>query len=489
MNSYIISSSLNKNRVFILQKSELEKRFDPFFYVPNLLELEKKVIAKNPKKLRDYVISLASGATPKTTESEKYYAEKENGIPFLRVQNLSPTGVLEFDDCKYINQETHNGMLKRSQVSEGDLLVKITGVGRMAVASVAPEAFEGNINQHVCVIKTGNKEISETLAAFLNSDIGEKLASRRSTGGTRPALDYPALLSIPIIEDKRILQITDKVIAQKQKNEAEADKILSSIDDYLMEELKITLPIKPDNTLKNRMFISTYKQLSGNRYDPFYYKDYFVELEESLKKGKYELKRLSTVCNLQNGYAFKSSDYIEFSETLNIRMSNIRPNNVFDPDYNPRYLSNEFAETYKEFLLKDGDIIIAMTDMAGDPKILGVPTIVTNSNDRKLLLNQRVGKLFDFKTSEINIEYLKEILGARIVKEYYNKMGARGVQINISSEQILSAKIPVPPIDKQKEIAEHIKGIRQQAQKLKDKSNELLKKASEKIEGILIGKE
>lgn len=486
MELYTISKTLNPKRVFILQKSELEKRFDPFFYVPELLELEKKVLAKKPKKLRDYVLSVSSGATPKTTESEKYYAEKENGIPFLRVQNLSPTGVLEFDDCKYINEETHNGMLKRSQVSAGDLLVKITGVGRMAIASVAPEGFIGNINQHVCVIKTGSKEISETLAAFLNSDIGEKLASRRSAGGTRPALDYPALLSIPIIEDKRILKITAKVIDQKQKDEAEAEKLLSSIDDYLMQELKIILPIKPENSLKNRMFISTYKQLSGNRYDPFYYKNYFVELEESLNKGKYGLKRLSTVCNLQNGYAFKSSDYIEFSETLNIRMSNIRPNNVFDSDYNPRYLPNEYAETYKEFLLKDSDIIIAMTDMAGDPKILGVPTIVSNSNDRKLLLNQRVGKLFGFKTSEINIEYLKEILGARIVKEYYNKMGARGVQINISSEQILSAKIPVPPLDKQKEIANHITEIRNKAQQLKDKTRELLKKASEEIEEILL---
>src|SRR5690606_18110411 len=130
MNGYTIQSEkLNKNRVFILQKSEMEKRFDPFFYVPDLVELEKKVLTKKPK----------------TTESEKYYAEKENGIPFLRVENLSPTGILEFDDCKYINEETHNGMLKRSQVSAGDLLVKITGVGRMAVASVAPEGFEGNI--------------------------------------------------------------------------------------------------------------------------------------------------------------------------------------------------------------------------------------------------------------------------------------------------------------------------------------------------------
>src|SRR3989338_7030576 len=227
MSSLTLSPTFNKNKVFILHKSELNKRLDPFYYVPSLVELERKVLAKHPKKLRDYVISLSSGATPKTTESEKYYSEKENGIPFLRVQNLSPTGVLEFEDCKYINKKTHENYLKRSQVFENDLLIKITGVGRMAVASVAPENFEGNINQHIVVIRTKDKETSETLAAFLNSDIGEKLVSRRSTGGTRPALDYPALLSIPIINVPRVLKITNKVVEQKKQNEAQTEKLLT----------------------------------------------------------------------------------------------------------------------------------------------------------------------------------------------------------------------------------------------------------------------
>jgi type I restriction enzyme, S subunit len=70
MGNYSITNpALNPKRVFILQKSEVEKRFDPFFYIPELLELEKKVLAKQPKKLRDYVLKVASGATPKTTET------------------------------------------------------------------------------------------------------------------------------------------------------------------------------------------------------------------------------------------------------------------------------------------------------------------------------------------------------------------------------------------------------------------------------------
>ena len=71
------SSDNLSSRVFILQKSELEKRLDPFYYVPELLKLEKNVLAKNPKKLWNCVLNIASGATPKTRENEKYYTEKE----------------------------------------------------------------------------------------------------------------------------------------------------------------------------------------------------------------------------------------------------------------------------------------------------------------------------------------------------------------------------------------------------------------------------
>src|SRR3990167_3260241 len=220
MSSLTRSQSLDKNKVFILNRREIEKRFDPFYYVPELVELERKVLAKKPKKLRDYVISLSSGATPKRDEEEKYYSDADNGIPFLRVQNVTEFG-LDLSDVKYINKETHEGYLKRSQVFENDLLVTITG--RIASAAVAPKGFEGNINQHSVVIKTESKEVSEILAAYLNCSVGQKLALRNTTGGTRPALDYPALLSIPILHDKRVLEITRRVVEQKKQNEVTAE--------------------------------------------------------------------------------------------------------------------------------------------------------------------------------------------------------------------------------------------------------------------------
>lgn len=473
MSSYTISPALNKSRVFILQKSELEKRFDPFFYVPELLELEKKVLAKKPKKLRDYVKGLASGATPKTTESEKYYAEKENGIPFLRVQNLSPTGVLEFDDCKYINEETHNGMLKRSQVSAGDLLVKITGVGRMAVASVAPEGFEGNINQHVCVIKTGSKEISETLAAFLNSDIGEKLASRRSTGGTRPALDYPALLSIPIIEDKRILQITDKVIAQKQKNEAEADKLLSSIDDYLLKELGIKLPEPPENTLKNRMFVASIRTITNDRFDPYHHQVGFIKIIEAIRKAKFPVSNFKHyIADLKNGVEIRN--YVEEGGIRYLRVTDLGKNGLNHKS--PRFvLEQEIPDRIK---LNENCILISRSGSLGLVNI--VEPEIENS-----ILSSHIFKI-ELKTEKLLPVYLEAYLRSKVGQSEIFRNNNGGVIPEINQDALKSILIVCPPLDKQKEIAEHITGIRQQAQQLKDKTKELLKKASEEIEEILL---
>lgn len=302
MNSYRLSDKVDKNKMFLVKKSQIEKRLDPFYYIPEIVELENKVLLKRPQKLIHYVKYISSGATPKTTEIEKYYSDKKNGIPFLRVQNITEEGIL-LHNCKYINPETHNGLLKRSQVKEGNLIVTITG--RIASASVAPIGFDGNINQHSVVLQTEGFKVSQILAAFLNSTIGQKLAWRRVTGGTRPALDYPALLSIPVIYDKQILEITKEAVKKKQTKEKQAKNLLTSIDEYLLGELGITLP-KQNKSLESRMYSVTFSKVIGNRFDSIYYskenRNYIIALEES----NYPLQKLKKIADFQPGYAFKS---------------------------------------------------------------------------------------------------------------------------------------------------------------------------------------
>ena len=168
-------------------------------------------------------------------------------------------------------------------------------------------------------------------------------------------------------------------------------------------------------------------------------------------KGWNEIK-LGEVCSLQNGYAFKSSDYINKSSVLNCRMSNIRPDGGFDAEYHPKYLPDEYWDKCSGYRLFDGDVIIAMTDMASDPKILGVPTIVS-TNGKKFLLNQRVGKLSFLHDDRMNRVYLMHSLGQKYIRKELAKSAAGSTQINVGKPAILNINIYDPPRSLQDQFA------------------------------------
>ena len=69
----------------------------------------------------------------------------------------------------------------------------------------------------------------------------------------------------------------------------------------------------------------------------------------------------------------------------------------------------------------------------------------------------------------------------------YDYLITGGVIPKLTKEALESIRIPVPSIEKQKEIANHITSVEKEAQRLKDKTQEALAKASQEIEGILLG--
>ena len=69
--SYKVSDSIDKEKIFIVNRSDIEGRLEPEFYQPSLASLEKRIRGLATHKLRDYVLYMAGGATPKKTETEK----------------------------------------------------------------------------------------------------------------------------------------------------------------------------------------------------------------------------------------------------------------------------------------------------------------------------------------------------------------------------------------------------------------------------------
>ena len=198
----------------------------------------------------------------------------------------------------------------------------------------------------------------------------------------------------------------------------------------------------------------------------------------------WEIKKLSEVCDLQNGFAFKSKDYISFSNTMNFRMSQIRPGGNIDLEKNPKFLPDDYSEKYKVYVLKEGDVVIAMTDLATETKILGVPTIMPEDS-RVWLQNQRVGKFYKINYSKINLEFLKYILSSYQINEYYKSLGKGGLQINIRKQDILNAQIPIPPLPEQKRIVTILDKAFSAIDKAKQNAEANLKNAKEVFESYL----
>lgn len=470
----------------------MERRHDPFYYKKEFLELEQKIKQVSSKKLRDYIIRMAGGATPSKTESDKYYTDDAaTGVKFLRVQNVSPEG-LHLDDCVYINRDTHNGMLSRSKVEGGDLLVKITGVGRMAVSSVAPRGFEANINQHLVVIKTRDIETSEILAAFLNTDIGERLASRRSTGGTRPALDYPALRSIPIVYNINICKIMNEAYQSKKLKEIQAQELLDSIDDYILSELGIKLPEPTVNTLSERIFVTPFNRVSGNRFDPKKYSKFYHKLFAAIEDcplDKAELRTLITH-SASGDWGFDAKEVTnlsDYTECVVIRATE------FDNQYNLnltndrtklRFISNH---KLRRMDIREGDLLIEKSGGSDDQpvgrvaiiesEILEAGDIAYSNFVHKIRVREDINSRYLF-------QFLKTMHNIKLTEAMQSQ--TNGIR-NLIMGEYMRQLIPLPERSKQDEIVNHVWETRKRARLLQSEAIQGLEAAKAEVERMILG--
>lgn len=173
-------------------------------------ELGKIAAQWSATKLDVHAIKVGSGVTPKGG-SESYLS---NGVPLIRSQNVL-VGRLTLNDVAFISAEQHKKM-HNSALMPKDVLLNITGasIGRCAIL---PADFgEGNVNQHVCIIRTLPTLDPYFLCHYLNSSAGQKQVEKFQAGGNREGLNYQQIrsfdLPVPsLIEQQKIVEIFDGV--------------------------------------------------------------------------------------------------------------------------------------------------------------------------------------------------------------------------------------------------------------------------------------
>ncbi|MBN8695181.1 MAG: restriction endonuclease subunit S [Bacteroidetes bacterium] len=209
-------------------------------------------------------------------------------------------------------------------------------------------------------------------------------------------------------------------------------EILKSLDD------KIELNLQMNKTLEE-MANALYKHWFVD-FGPF--KDgKFVESELGMIPEGWEVKKLEEVVEFINGYAFKSSELLDFPEGdcySVFKMGNIKKGGGLKPDGTKSYFKKESAVVLEKYILKKGDLLMSMTDMKDKVTILGHTALM--NEDNKFIVNQRVGLLRVKNVRGISYPFLFILTNSYEFLYDLRSKANSGVQVNLSTEAIKNAK-------------------------------------------------
>lgn len=477
MEPYKIDASLNANKVFVVKRSELEGRFDPEMTLYKRKVNNFKFNTNNFGKLllNKPQYGANEPGIERVNEQEPRYIRitdiSENGE---LISNLGATALVIED--KYI-------------LNDNDLIIARSG-------NTVGKAFlfkECNVNYKcffagymIRFIVNTQKVLPDYVFTFTQLNVYKewvKAIQRTSGQPNINAEEYKSLIiPVPPIKiQENIVSIIQNAYAQKQAKEAEAKELLESIDTYLLKGLGITLPEK-DNSLDARIFTTNFSEVVGGRFDSYYYqkefKDFFNHLENSTYKVR-SLKEISSKITSGITPTSKGDDYVSPEIGIPfVRSGNIDINGDLNFD-ELLYLSNEIHNTQmKSSKVLKNDLMIAIVGAT-------IGQVGIYLDEREANINQAIA-LVRLK-NDVNPEFIKEAIKSSVGQWNLNRLKRPVARANINLEEISTLKLPIPPLGKQNEIAEHIAKIRIQAKDLQQEAEQILAEAKQQVEQMILG--
>ena len=209
-------------------------------------------------------------------------------------------------------------------------------------------------------------------------------------------------------------------------------KYKSSFDDkkFSEDEKQVAQIVAKEKIIATKDY-----NLSGDRYKEV----------ANFANQKWEMVELGEVCEVLNGYAFKSENYVNEGVRV-IRITNVQKGEIVDD--NPKFYPINTKEPIEKYSLSENDLLISLTGNVGRVGLLPKEFLPAG-------LNQRVACL-RVDENKINRHFLFYVLNQNIFEQECIKSASGIAQKNLSTVWLSKYKIPLPPIEIQKEIVKQI---------------------------------
>lgn len=455
---YSVPQHIDKNQIFLVNFLELEGRWDPYYNQPKYFQLEKQLKGLNcpMSNLKSESLKIFSGLTP-LSGGDSYV--QSGGIYFLRSGDYREDNIIDFNNVIQIAPDIHNGLMKNSKLQYGDVLIAIVGatIGKIGVYCYD---YESNINQAICAVRLKNNLNPLFVQCFYQTTIGQQLLNRikRPVARANINLDEIGQLPIPLASKQKqeiIITVIDDAYKCRNKKLAFAKQKLASIDEYLLDELGITLPKNDFQKLDDRMFEVSFKELFGNRYDPFYYLVSGTKVASTL----FANTQLKCIANIVKGNSITSDNVNKNGLYPVIAGGQTSPYNHDKYNFGGNVITVSASGAYSGYVWYHETPIFA-SDCS----------VIYSKDETKFLTR-----------------YIFEVLKLQQQQIYNLQQGAG--QPHVYPEDLCKLNIPEVSLDKQTEIVAHISAIRAETKALEIQAEEVLTKAREEVEKMILQSE
>jgi hypothetical protein len=453
---------------FAIKRGMLSRRIDAYSNQPHFRQLFRRLYASKQRvaTFAELAERIFSGITPLAKGDA--YVEPPYGVRFLRSGEITPEGGVTETSEVHIRQAVHEGMMKRSQLERGDLLIAIVGA-TIGSVGIYDRDDPANINQAIASVRLRGGEVRREFAClYLHSSLGQRLLDFFKRPVARANINLEEIGEIPLLipdEDKQneLIVAMDIARERRQRKLSEAEELLSSLDDFLIRALGLTPP-KVD---ERRVFA--------------------VRLQEQREEGRlnsdyFHPERILTLRAL-----------LAASEKLKVRsldeLVDFERNQIKSPGENYLSLANVQSHT--------GELTDANENVTG--------TCFTFNKDDVLFARLRpylnkvyLAEMYGCCSPEFHVlrikdnykllpEYLAAILRSRLTLSQTIHMMTGNTHPRLANEDVVNLKIPVPKIQIQETIIAEIHLRREEARRLKAEGEEEWQAAKRWFDEQLLG--
>lgn len=441
------------------------RRMDPIFFRYGTSQFGKNYKLES---IGSCVIDVQSGVGA----GKEDQSSEERGIIQIRPTNIDRDGLLVYEKNVYVPIDAN-----MPSIEKGDVLFNNTNsqelVGKTAVFN---EDKPYRFSNHITRIKVNQTKIlPEYLWLILNLYQRKFIFYSICTNwNNQSGVGNELLKSIKIplptlVKQKEIIDFYTKAHETKQRKEVEAKNLLEGIDSIILKMLDIEPNQKHD---KNPVFSTSLSNIIGRRLDVSSYKEHF-----EMFSNTYPNKRLSSLVEIDpttKFAGFKDDSMITF-----IPMECI--DEKFGEVTEQREIAISQIKGYTKF--REGDLLWAKIT----PCMQNGKSAIARNLKNGVGCGSTEFYVIRPKTEDLLIDYVYLLLRHfEVLKAAQGSFGGSAGQQRVSSQYLKSIMIPYPSKDIQRSIVDAIMERKQKAKQLQIEGIEILEKAKQEIETIIL---